>query len=62
MVYVPKPDLEKEPGPDGQAFEYKSRLVICGNRQPWEQSEETALTANMPPESIVLLRPPAGAF
>eukprot|EP00971_Amphidinium_carterae_P041487 814639-Amphidinium_carterae.1 len=42
MVYVLKPDLEKEPGPDGPAFKCKSRLVICGNRQPWEQSEETS--------------------
>eukprot|EP00971_Amphidinium_carterae_P186702 3706058-Amphidinium_carterae.1 len=42
MVYVLKPDLEKKPGPDGPAFKFKSRLVICGNRQPWEQSKKTS--------------------
>eukprot|EP00971_Amphidinium_carterae_P222542 4417144-Amphidinium_carterae.1 len=39
MVYVLKPDADKAPGPNGPAMKYKSRMVICGNRQPWEQTE-----------------------
>eukprot|EP00971_Amphidinium_carterae_P182422 3620286-Amphidinium_carterae.5 len=92
MVYVLKPDLDKAPGPSGPAMKYKSRsrMVICGNRQPWEQDESNStnnidapllrwmlsalcgkdttwcsvdistafLTADIPPEHLVLLKPP----
>eukprot|EP00971_Amphidinium_carterae_P165602 3282814-Amphidinium_carterae.1 len=90
LVYVLKPDSDKPPGPKGPAMKYKSKLVICGSRQPWEQDESTAtnnldapllrwmlsafrgpdvtwcsvdistafLTADIPPEQLVLLKPP----
>eukprot|EP00971_Amphidinium_carterae_P228359 4529381-Amphidinium_carterae.2 len=37
MVYVLNP-----PGPSGPAMKYKSRMVICGSRQPWEQDESNS--------------------
>eukprot|EP00971_Amphidinium_carterae_P125286 2482363-Amphidinium_carterae.2 len=61
---VLKPDLDKAPGPSGPAMMYKSRMVICGNRQPWEQDEANStnniafLIADIPPEHLVLLKPP----
>eukprot|EP00971_Amphidinium_carterae_P320150 6363876-Amphidinium_carterae.1 len=90
MVYVLKPGLDTAPGPSGPAMKYKSRMVICGSRQPWEQDESNStnnldapllrwmlsafcgksttwcsvdistafLTADMPPEHLVLLKPP----
>eukprot|EP00971_Amphidinium_carterae_P039120 768897-Amphidinium_carterae.1 len=42
MVYVLKPDLDTLPGPSGPAMKYKSRMVICGNRQPWERDESNS--------------------
>eukprot|EP00971_Amphidinium_carterae_P208731 4141196-Amphidinium_carterae.1 len=37
-----KPDLDKAPGPNGPAMKYTSTMVICGNRQPWEQDESNS--------------------
>eukprot|EP00971_Amphidinium_carterae_P291476 5786409-Amphidinium_carterae.2 len=83
MVYVLKPDLDKASTSSGPAMKYKSRMVICGNRQPWAQDESNStnnidapllrwnrmddfsilwkgafLTADIPPEHLVLLKPP----
>eukprot|EP00971_Amphidinium_carterae_P190086 3773174-Amphidinium_carterae.1 len=47
MVFVEKPDMEAEventkgPCSSYQAQE-QSRMVICGNRQPWEADERTS--------------------
>eukprot|EP00971_Amphidinium_carterae_P042894 842919-Amphidinium_carterae.1 len=41
IVYVLKPDPDKAPL-SGPAMKYKSRMVICGNRQPWEQDESNS--------------------
>eukprot|EP00971_Amphidinium_carterae_P204914 4066741-Amphidinium_carterae.1 len=46
MVFVEKPDMEAEvkntKAPQAPAIKHKSRMVICGNRQPWEADERTS--------------------
>eukprot|EP00971_Amphidinium_carterae_P103655 2052206-Amphidinium_carterae.1 len=46
MVFVEKPDMEAEvkdtKGTHVPAIKHKSRMVICGNRQPWEADERTS--------------------
>eukprot|EP00971_Amphidinium_carterae_P189914 3769884-Amphidinium_carterae.1 len=46
MVFVDKPDMEAEvkntKGTHVPAIKHKSRMVICGNRQPWEADERTS--------------------
>eukprot|EP00971_Amphidinium_carterae_P072347 1431177-Amphidinium_carterae.1 len=46
MVYVLKPDMDTPPGPSEPAMKYKSRMVICGFRQPWKQ-DKSNLTNNL---------------
>eukprot|EP00971_Amphidinium_carterae_P103656 2052207-Amphidinium_carterae.1 len=46
MVFVEKPDMDAEvkdtKGTHVPAIKHKSRMVICGNRQPWEADERTS--------------------